>query len=51
MAIPHCAIAHRGSSFAISVNCFSASSYQKECINATARSNGFCTGGEQEIGK
>lgn len=28
----------------IAVNCFSASSYQKECISATARSNGLRCG-------
>src|ERR687891_2695884 len=51
MATPHCAIAHEGLAAATSLKAFSASSYQNEWSNATARANGACTAGAQEVGK
>src|SRR5271165_1413163 len=51
MAIHQWAIAHCGSSLAISRNSFSASSYQNECSRATPRAKGFCTAAVQETGK
>src|ERR1700721_1763220 len=51
MAIPQCAMAHWGSSFAIRSNCGCASSYQKSCSKATPRLKGARTDGEQETGK
>src|SRR5579863_3821914 len=51
MASPQWAMTQCGSSTAIWVNSFSASSYQKECRRATPRSKGFWTCGAQETGK
>ena len=51
IATPQCPMAHWGSSRVTSVNALPASRYQKECSSATARSNGFCAAGAQEIGK
>ena len=50
MATPHCAIAQAGSAAATAANAFSASSYQNEWSRATARANGACDAGAQEVG-
>ena len=43
-------MAQEGSSFAISINYFPASSYQNECNSATPRSNPLCTGARRKLG-
>ncbi|HET7764533.1 MAG TPA: hypothetical protein VFK92_05525, partial [Burkholderiales bacterium] len=51
IALPQCAIAHSGSARAMAPNALSPASNQKECSNATARSNCGCTVALHEVGK
>src|SRR5215471_241924 len=51
MAIPQYPIAHVGSLVVISVNAFTASSYQNECRSATARSKSPWMAGAHETWK
>src|SRR5262245_6363527 len=50
IAMPQYAMAQSGSAWVTAVNALTDSRYQNECRSATARSNGFCTAGLQEMG-